>query len=233
MAKSHQATVLSLLEFPHHNLLEIKVDDLEAINYAAGKYIIVNSGMNPGLDKLHKRAYTLMPIDADRFYLAAARVDNGFGSHYINSLKVSDRIEFSGCWGKFTLDESVDSISVVCSDTGITAGMGLLSSQNLKDATCQIYWLRERDRFLSDSFVLEHLQKWASHLEIIDIPAIDNETSRQDLFQSFDVKSLRGQHHFLAGDGLMVTSLREKLEQNTVDPANIKQEIFFRKPPKT
>jgi len=105
----------------HFRLLEPKT-----ITFKAGQYVQVNLE-RPGEDPVY-RGYSVAssPLLKDSIELNVRRVENGLMSTWLHSLKEGDRVNMSGPYGEFFLQETTNR-SVVC----IAGGVGLAPMKSI------------------------------------------------------------------------------------------------------
>ena len=236
MAKAKFGTVTKTIKFNDDcQLVQLEIDP-EDFNYAGGKYIIINSQVPLDNGKWAKRAYSIIAKEDKEVTLAALQLGDGPGSCFMNQLKSEDSVEFSGPWGKLMTKEDAQRHFILATDTGISAALGLVNGDDLKEqldktAFC---WLRPSDNiYLSDSFVRESLPEGLSRADIMDLAPI-NSDERMDALTGIALPNPEGNDHFyLVGDGHVTMKLREDLINKGYKSEQISSELFFNKPVKS
>jgi ferredoxin-NADP reductase len=220
-------------------LLEFALED--ELGFTGGQYIIVNTGVPLAEGKVAKRAYSILSSDAQqrRFQIAVRRIGSGPGSNYMFDLPLHAELAFSGPWGKY-LPRNAQSVNagdrattVLATDTGITAAMGLIGAEMFtpfrEDTT--VLWLVESDEyFLPEAFIRERLANLCRHLGIVRVPAdhiqreswlrLHKDALYERILQEYPATV------FLSGDGRLLSELRDVL-QNGPSPLEVIVESFF------
>ncbi|SMF40021.1 FAD-dependent oxidoreductase [Pseudobacteriovorax antillogorgiicola] len=237
MAKSKSALVTNTVKINDRcQLVNLRLNNETEFSYAGGKYIIVNSGIEIAPEKTAKRAYSIIKKEGDNVLLSALQLKDGVGSQFINKLVVGDEVPFSGPWGKLTLQKDHSHHQIIATDTGISAALGLVTSNEIQPylSKSKLFWFRpETNQFLSDNFVLETLPEGLGDVTIQSIAEINDE-ERQGQAQEIanHIHREAGTHYYLVGDGHMVLTIKDKLISLGVTEEQISMEIFFNKPAK-
>ncbi|HEY0713337.1 MAG TPA: FAD-dependent oxidoreductase [Polyangia bacterium] len=165
--------------------LTFRCDD--AVGFAGGQYLIVDTGEIAASGRAIKRAYSIVSRDREqhRFVLASRRIGDGAGSGYMHRLAPGDQLKWSGPWGK--LPHQIEGVAqtlaasptqtralVLATDTGITAALGLVSGEGFLPlvAYTHFIWLRPAgDEFLPDEWVRARLPPGLA-LEIASLPPV-------------------------------------------------------------
>lgn len=218
-------------------LLDLELTDGGPFGFRGGQYLIVNTGVVLEGGKLAKRAYSLLSSDTDqlRVQIAVKRLD-GPGSAAMHALKVGDELSFSGPWGKLVPEpDSSGAALVVCTDTGITAGLGLACADAFTPfhERSAIHWYVERGDFLPVSFVRERMGKLAERLVVIDALPVRHPERAAHLGE-FVRRYLETQgtpaQALLAGDGHLIFPLRDSLVAASAPEDRVRLEAFFHNP---
>jgi ferredoxin-NADP reductase len=136
MASAPKKAIVTKREMWRDDTVQITCEMKEpsALGFVGGKYIIINSKRLLANGKMGKRAYSIASPDSKQgtFELAVKRIPGGVGSGFIHDLPVGGEFEFSGPWGKFVASENMsreERVLCIATDTGITAALGLLQSE--------------------------------------------------------------------------------------------------------
>ena len=207
-------------------------------SFTGGQYIILNTGIPLPDGKVAKRAYSLLSSDSDTstFEIAVRRVGSGPGSNYLLDLQPGAEIQFSGPWGKYlpllASNDTPQPTLVLATDTGITAALGLLSSQSFAPQRqhTRLVWLRESDAyFLPESFVRERLGNGLSPevLEVHDLP-FDSEARAHWLPQNAEgiLGNTALRAAYLSGDGFLLAAFRDRLNASPAAPKLFIESFF-------
>lgn len=209
----------------------------EPLGFVGGQYVIVNTKIPLG-EKHLKRAYTIISTDSEQSKITLAMPRIGRGSHFMCNLKVGAEVEFGGPYGKFKPYPEMHpdwEVTLVVTDTGINAAIGLLQGQALRGLTerCRLYWLKgEGQDYLNDGIVRELLPHDIEHFETTDIAPVKDPRRLVEGHKYLDriLKREPGGPVYLAGDGLLVDAFKRRalgvgrLENHVIT------EFFFDKP---
>ncbi|MCI0340326.1 MAG: FAD-dependent oxidoreductase [Planctomycetales bacterium] len=225
---------------PDARLLEWTLPEGEALGFAGGQYVIVNSGVPLADGRVAKRAYSVLSSDREqaRFQIAVRRIGSGPGSNFLHGVTVGTEIPFSGPWGKFLAEEGSDGSTVVfATDTGITAALGLLRSlrfeARLRDA--EVVWFVESEGyFVPPSFVRERVPPGCGGFRVVaGLPVGHPERAARAREILGEVAGRRlPAAAYLSGDGLVLEPLRGELVAAGLPEERIRVECFFNAPAK-
>jgi ferredoxin-NADP reductase len=239
MAIPKTARVVAAREIaPHTRLLDLELSDRSALGFRGGQYVIVNTGVVLAGGKLAKRAYSLLSSDAVQAsaQIAVKRLDGGPGSSALHLATIGTELAFSGPWGKLTPDEGATGPALVfCTDTGITAGLGLVTGSAFRPlaARAELVWYVERDSFVAEDFVRARLAGTPVALRVE--PALPVHHPERVAHATALVRRLvaeRGapREAFLTGDGHIVYAIRDLLDGARLPAERIRLEAFFNNP---
>jgi ferredoxin-NADP reductase len=227
-------------------LLEFAPED--DLGFIGGQYIIVNTGIPIAEGKIAKRAYSILSSDTQqqRFQIAVRRIGSGPGSNYMFDLAPQAELAFSGPWGKYlprdipTEGETRRVTTVVATDTGITAAMGLVSSQKFipQREITKLLWITESDEyFLPEAFVRERIAAFCKDFEVLRVSA--NSAQRENWLRTHRnsiVKQLLSDSPatvFLSGDGFLLSELRDALPNESPETEIVVESFFHHQELKT
>jgi ferredoxin-NADP reductase len=219
-------------------LLDLELTDGGPFGFRGGQYLIVNTGVVLEGGKLAKRAYSLLSSDTgqSRVQIAVKRLDGGPGSAAMHALKTGDELSFSGPWGKLVPEpESPGAALVVCTDTGITAGLGLACAEAFAPfhERSAFLWYVERGDFLPLSFVRERMGQLADRLIVVDaLPVRHPERAAHagDAVRRHLEANGAPAQALLAGDGHLIFPLRDALVAASAPEEGVRLEAFFHNP---
>jgi ferredoxin-NADP reductase len=236
MAVSRRARLVAAhVGGPQSRILEFETED--DLGFTGGQYIIVQTGVPIEEGKTAKRAYSVASADATQrqFQLAVRRIDNGPGSNYMMNVPVGSEIAFSGPWGKFLpVDSSPQTVTVVATDTGITAALGLVQSRRFSESRerLALLWLIGTDEyFVPETEVRTRVAGLCSDFAVYRIPVDPQQRQAWWQREQSSVLSRLQQNQpekvFLSGDGFLLARIRDALIQNMEAPPDIALETFF------
>lgn len=220
-------------------LLDLRLEEEEPLNFTGGQYIIVNTNILLPNGKLAKRAYSILSSDSkqEQFQIAVKKISKGPASNYFHDSIPETTIPFSGPWGQFTVapPTSIQKAMVVATDTGITAALGLIQSQNFKNSVKKFYllWLIESlNYFLPLSFIEQRLGSicggyFTKIIHGAGHPQRLNQSIK--LFKLF-LEDRMGEMIFLSGDGDLLYPFKNELLVQGFNDSQIKIECFFNNP---
>jgi ferredoxin-NADP reductase len=222
---------------PETRLLRFALAEGE-IDFAGGQYIIVNTGIELAGGKLAKRAYSILSSDDDQreFQIAVRRVGEGPGSNFMHRIEVGAELMFSGPWGKFVSNgASAGPRLVFATDTGITAALGLLQglgSLARADDTTAVWFVESDDYFLPCSFVESLLSTRCQAFEVTATSEVGDATRIGSALAMLErsLESTLPSIAFLAGDGVVIYPMRERLIAAGMQKESIHVEAFFNNP---
>jgi ferredoxin-NADP reductase len=217
-------------------LLTFRMSDGE-LGFVGGQYIIVNTGIAIGDNKIAKRAYSIISSDEEQgeFRLAVRRIGEGPGSNFMHRREVGAELKFSGPWGKFIAGNHILSNSLVfATDTGMTAAFGLLHGKAAAESRPSVVWFAESDDyFLPFPAVIEELDRIGiKALTVTTAPPV-NDDRRITVALSLVNKAVASKAPdsvFLSGDGAVVHAIRNRLLSLGLPDASIQLECFFNNP---
>ena len=240
MAQQKKAIILESKPLNEETkLLHLKLEEGQTLNFTGGQYVIVNTNISLPQGKLAKRAYSILSRDndQDKFQIAVKKLLDGPASNYFHDSAPGTTIPFSGPWGQFFCDPStkIQKAMVIATDTGITAALGLIQSQNFKNCVKKFYllWLVESlNYFLPPSFLEEKLGADCAGFFIRIIPGVWNPergARSLELFKLF-LEDRMGELSFLSGDGNLLYPFKDELLAQGFNDSQIKIECFFNNP---
>jgi NADPH-dependent ferric siderophore reductase len=207
----------------------LELEPAERLDFVGGQYLIFNSGIVLGDGKLAKRAYSIVSPDARQERIAVAvRNLGGPGSQWMHERALGDVLPFSGPWGKFLADDARPRRTLVlCTDTGITAALGLVCGRAFAPqlAAAELLWLVESDcYFLSEGFVRAALPG-SVRVSCEPLPPVGHPERLAVALQAAE-RRVGCESVFLAGDGAVLYPMRDRFF------ADARIECFFNNPAK-
>jgi ferredoxin-NADP reductase len=217
-------------------LVELATD--EPLGFIGGQYVIVDSGLTLESGRLAKRAYSILSSDAEqtRFQLAALRIPGGRCSMFMHQLDVGDEVKFSGPWGKlYPTPDATGNTLVLATDTGISAALGLVRSQQFEPLlpTTTLIWLRmSPSYFLADSFVRSVVPATCGELRIAALPPIGHvkRVPSLKMLLAEEVARRPLARAFITGDGAVNYALLPDLIAAGIPATKDSLESFFNMP---
>jgi ferredoxin-NADP reductase len=240
MATARSARVIGVEQISDDTRL-VELEMPEPLAFIGGQYVIVDSGRVLPSGKAVKRAYSLVSCDAEqrRFQLAVKRLGEGPCSSFVHELPLGAEIRFSGPWGKMFPAEGASGATLVLStDTGVSAGLGLVQSVRFAPlvAGTTFVWLRTApDYFLPDDVVRARVPAGCAELRIERVPAIDHPERVAFVRALVAARLARGPiaQAFIAGDGAVNYALLDDLVAAGVRATRDSVESFFNMPKKS
>ena len=237
MAEQKQAKLVRAEQFGEGTrLLSFRMN--ANLGFRGGQYIIVDTGIPLPGDKIAKRAYSILSSDTvqNEFQIAVKRLGDGPGSNFMHRLELGAELKFSGPWGKLVANGTDSEPLVFVTDTGITAGLGLLNGNVMFPLRLEarLIWFAESSAyFLPFEFLISRLDQiglrnWALKEAP---PALAPARAVRAIGLVDDVLSKTPPRSaFLAGDGGVIYPLRNRLIEAGVAAENIRLECFFNNP---
>jgi ferredoxin-NADP reductase len=216
-------------------VLDLTLPREEPLGFVGGQYVIVDTGVDLPNGKRAKRAYSIASSDREqqRFRLVVKRLDGGPGSNAMHAMGAGSALSFSGPWGKYVADASVDEGTlVIATDTGITAAIGLLSGRAFvgsRENVRLVWYTRGADDFVGEAFVRDALDMFADRMRVE--PALPvGHPERAGHAVAAALRDLAPRAAFLSGDGAVAHPLRDALVERGVPSELIRIESFFNNP---
>ena len=233
----HKGRVEAVIPIDGHSaLVTLKLS--EPLSFLGGQYVIVNTKKEGAHGKPMKKALTILSSDRDQLTITLGVAKVGAGSSFIASMPAGHELEFGGPYGKFKppvdLNPAHD-ITLIASETGINAALGLLNSQHMATYLdrCRVYWLLgEKNPYLNDNVVAELLPKGLKVFEKVAISSVRS-PERLDDGHALAGRVLRRSPSgpiYLAGDGLLVDALKRRALGVGRLESMVFTEYFFDKP---
>ncbi|MCX7070664.1 MAG: phenol 2-monooxygenase domain-containing protein [Gammaproteobacteria bacterium] len=214
----------------------IELDDPEGIDFQAGQYVQVKI---PGEDQ--PRAFSLAdrPSERRRIELNVRRVPNGKGTTWLHDgLKVGDRIELSGPYGRFFVRSSDPKpLLFMAGGSGLSSPrsmiLDLLEQQEMRDIVL-VYGARNRaELYYHEEFVaLTH-----EYPNFIYVPALNEPTEAcawdgfkgfvHDAAMAHFSNDFRGWRAYLCGPPVMIEACIRTLMQGRLFERDIFTEKFL------
>jgi ferredoxin-NADP reductase len=243
MAVQREAILTRTLRLQEHTvLLDFETEGGARLDFRGGQYLIVDPGVTQADGRIAKRAYSIVSSDREpcKFSLAVRRIPGGAGSAHMHALAASDRIRFSGPWGKGAPEGDVaieDGAQgwIVVSDTGITGALGLVNGAALSRSLTRyrLLWLRsDPDDFLPDAYVREQLPSSLGDFSVATIAPVGDPArlpAAAEALTRWQTTSTPQLAH-LAGDGAVLDTLRQLLTSRGMPTTAIQSEYFFNRP---
>jgi ferredoxin-NADP reductase len=162
------------------------------------------------------------PEDSDLLEICLNEVPGGKGSHYLFSLEIGARINFTGPWGTFRLDQPPTAECIFLADgTGIAPIRPMIRRALEFESQFPVYLLYSAE---DESHLLyrNELLSWRrqhSHFgfePILSVPADGWPGLRGTLIEHVEARYVRGdgdrsRHFYICGVGTPVTQLRDLL----------------------
>src|SRR5262249_46226316 len=152
--------------------------------------------------------------EQQRFRLVVKRLDGGPGSNAMHAMGAGSALTFSGPWGKYVADASVNGGAlVIATDTGITAAIGLLCGNafaGMRENFRLFWYARGADAFVGEAFVRDALGPLADRMRVEPaLPVGHPERAGHALAAA--ARDFAPRTAFLSGDGAVVHPLRDAL----------------------
>jgi len=230
------ATIESATQLTHDiKEIRMRLNDPAEISQRPGQYVQIQA---PSPDGPVFRAYSISSAAHDRnvVELVVRLVPGGMGSTYLHTVRPGDRVNFTGPYGEFYLNED-PSTEIVC----VGGGCGMAPMKNIihtlydrwPDRSC---WLFFGCRTVQDVFYLDEFRKLSEkHPNLRVIYALsdpDGEAEKWDgetgfIHLSVDKYLEPGvpRQAFLCGPPLMIDAVTQVLEAKALRP----EDIFYDK----
>jgi ferredoxin-NADP reductase len=220
-------------------LVTLAMADGSPLGFRGGQYLIVNTGKVLADGKLVKRAYSLLSSDTDqeRAEIAVLRLEGGPGSAAMHEAPVGTELAFSGPWGKMVPEPGAGGRAlVVATDTGITAALGVVTSETfaaLAGEADLLWYVTSPEYFVTERFVRARLAGCPVRLRVAPALAVGHperlahaEASVEEILEERGLPS----HLFAPGDGALVHPLLDALVRRGVPEGSARLEAFFNNP---
>lgn len=229
-----ESTVESVVDLTHDiKEIRMRLDDPVEIAQRPGQYIQVQA---PSSEGPVFRAYSISSAahEANVVELVVRLVPGGVGSTYLHNAEPGDKLNFTGPYGEFHLNDD-PSVEIVC----VGGGCGMAPMKNIiytlyerwPDRTC---WLFFGCRTTEDVFYLERFQELAArhanfHViyalsdELKDGEQWDGETGFIHLAVDKHLETGVARQAFLCGPPLMIEAVTRVLIAKGLPP----EEIFY------
>jgi Na+-transporting NADH:ubiquinone oxidoreductase subunit F len=234
--KMFDATVESTIDLTYDiKEIRFKLDEPAEIKQRPGQYVQIEA---PSPDGPVFRAYSISSASYDKnsVELNVRIIPGGIGSTYLHELKVGDKVNFTGPYGEFYLDED-PSVEIIC----VGGGCGMAPMKNIiytlydrwPDRSC---WLFFGCRTTKDVFYLKELEELAKkHPNLHVVYALsdelgpdekwDGETGFVHLAVDKYLKDEIERQAFLCGPPPMIEAVMRVLEEKGVR----QDDIFYDK----
>jgi NAD(P)H-flavin reductase len=173
-------------------------------------------------------------LEQHRFDLVVKKIPGGVASNFMHGRKVGDTFEFSGPWGKYKPVEAMTDEKILCiaTDTGVTAGLGLLRGKLLASllSRAKFLWLvPSEDYFIPTRILDEWLPKDVDAIFPVFISSVGS--IARIAASMIEVKKVIGLTRwtkiYLSGDGLILTELKNFFLNQGYGEEQIITETFF------
>jgi len=201
------------------------------LRFLAGQFVMVTIPEAGGTDQ---RAYSIYsdPDEEEQIVLVVRLVPGGKASEYVRNLRVGQRVEFRGPFGRFVLGEGDGPIRMIATGTGLVPFRSMLEVAARKaDRRCfrLLYGSREQH----DVFGLEHLDRLRSELSDFTYTACLSRPiegwrgaeGRVNEQLAERPREAPGQY-YLCGNGSMICEVRARLAAREIPKAAIHFERF-------
>lgn len=228
------ATLESVTQLTHDiKEIRMRLDDPAEISQRPGQYVQIQA---PSPDGPVFRAYSISSPAYDRnvVELVVRLVPGGIGSTYLHTIRPGDRVNFTGPYGEFWLNED-PSVEIVC----VGGGCGMAPMRNIvhtlynrwPDRTCWLFFgcRTKQDVFYLEQF--EELSKKHPHLHVIYALSEGNggdwngETGFIHLSVDKYLESGVARQAFLCGPPLMIDAVTQVLMAKGLRP----EDVFYDK----
>jgi ferredoxin-NADP reductase len=219
--------------------IDLELEGGGPLGFRGGQYLIVDTGVDLEGGKRAKRAYSLLSSDEEqgRFTIAVKRLEPGPGSSAMHAKDVGATFTFSGPWGKLLpAAEPRGATIVFCTDTGITAGLGLARSGAFRAMApgAVVVWYAETGAFLAEDFVRDALAERGIPLVVEPALAVHHperaDHARDALNRAAGLLDAPPADAFLTGDGHVIYPLQEELVAAGLASDRVLLEPFFHNP---
>jgi len=179
--KMYDATVESTVDLTYDiKEIRFKLNEPDEIKQRPGQYVQIEA---PSPDGPVFRAYSISSAsyDENSVELNVRLIPGGIGSTYLHELKVGDKVNFTGPYGEFYLDED-PSVEIIC----VGGGCGMAPMKNIiytlydrwPDRSC---WLFFGCRTTKDVFYLKELEELAKkHPNLHIVYALSDELGPEE-----------------------------------------------------
>ena len=234
--KPHSSRVHRVIPIGEQSAI-VELELSAPLGFVGGQYVIVNTKLPVG-DKELKRAYTIVSADTEQLKIRLAMPRIGRGSNFMCDLQPGAELEFGGPYGKFKAYTDMNpawEVTLVVTDTGINAAIGLMSGQSFRDlaSRSRLYWLKgEGQNYLNDTVVRELLPTDLQLFESIEIKGVRQSGRLEQGHALMDRILLRdpGGPVYLAGDGLLVDAFKRRALGVGRLETQVMTDFFFDRP---
>lgn len=221
-------------------LITVGMVEPEELGFVGGQYIIITSEVQNAEGKEAKGTFTIASKESvqNEFQLAIKQLVDGPCTTWLcHTLKVGDKLPFSGPWGAKNFETEIGAVNALymATDTGITSLISFLNGKNAQQTLkrCRVLWfLSSKDYFLDPEFVKQALPETVHenfHIEYIAEPKFSLRIGQACDFIESLLDKFKPQYSLLAGDGDIVVPVKEILYKRGLG-ANVVTEIYFHKP---
>ena len=235
--KMFDATVASNVTLTH-DIKEVRMhlDEPDKISQRPGQYVQIQA---PSPDGPVFRAYSISSAahENDAVELIVRLIPGGIGSTYLHNLKPGDKVNFTGPYGEFWLNQD-PSVEIVC----VGGGSGMAPMKNIIDTIYnkwpdRVCWLFFGCRTTQDVFYLKRFRELSvKHPNFHVIYALsdalapgekwDGETGFVHLSADKYLEPGVARQAFLCGPPLMVEAVTRVLREKGINPDDIFYDEF-------
>ncbi len=215
--------------------VDFKVDT-DAFRFVAGQFIMVKFKDVDNPEKTLSRAYSILSAPEDKVItLCVKYVEGGKGTQYLKDLKVSDRVNLTGPYGKFVYKtQKPRTPFFISTGTGIAPYVSMIESaayqeQAPSQGVC-LFGVRTEDEILYEHYFRKH--KNFEYIPTVSRP-------RNPHWQGFkgrvthylqelpDNRDWTLCDYYICGGNDMIKEVKELLLKKGVPKDQIYQEIYF------
>lgn len=235
--RDHAGTVVALEDLsPTIKGIFIELDDAAGIAFQAGQYVQVRI---PGEEQSRAFSLASTPLDTRRVELNVRRVPDGKGTGYLHEqIKVGDRIEFAGPFGRFFVRASdPQPLIFMAGGSGLSSPrsmiLDLLQQGETREITL-VYGARNRAELY---YHAQFEQLAAEHANFTYVPALSEPTSGcewqgfkgfvHDAASAHFKNDFRGHRAYLCGPPVMIEACIRTLMQGRLFERDIFTEKFL------
>ena len=223
-------------------LITLRLEEPDSIEFLGGQYVIVHSEAELEPGRVAKGTFTLISPESEpnQITLAVKQVEGGLCTRWLNqSLKVGDRLGYSGPWGAKNYETPVGDVDAlfVATDTGINTAIAVLNSRNAAAclARARVVWLvPSSEYFLDVDYVRQRVPEAVCdrfRVEFIADVGVALRVEQALTIVEEELVHVEPRYSLLSGDGDVLLAVRELLLERGLG-SGVTMESYFNKPEK-